>query len=185
MSSKKPKDAEEQTPDVEEVTVEDAAGEETPDPAQAALAAALADVARLEKEADDAKDKYLRMLAEYDNYRKRTAKERETTYTDAVADTIADLLPVVDNLARAAAYEDASKIAEGLALTVKQADGVLAKWKIEPTAAVGQAFDPNYHNAVMHVEDEEQGDGVIVEVFQQGYRRGDRVIREAVVKVAN
>ncbi len=136
-------------------------------------------------ELEECKDKYLRMLAEYDNYRKRTQKEREGVYADALSDAIGAFLPVLDNLARAAAVDDATKIAEGLALTVKQAHKVLDQLKVEETAKVGDTFDPNIHNAVMHVEDDTHGEGEIVEVFQPGYRRGDKIIRHAMVKVAN
>ena len=167
------------TPQEEKAPLSDA------DAAKKALGEALADCDRLRTELAACQDKYMRMLAEYDNYRKRTQKEREGTYTDAVCDTVKEILPVFDNLERAAAVGDPAKIAEGLALTVKQAAACLAKLKIEETAAVGGKFDPNLHNAVMHVEDDEHGDGEIVEVYQRGYRRGDKTVRDAMVKVAN
>ena len=152
---------------------------------KAALAATLAELDACKKELEECKDKYLRMLAEYDNYRKRTQKEREGVYADAVADTVKELLPVLDNLERASAVGDPAKIAEGLALTVKQAESALAKLKVEETAHAGDTFDPNVHNAVMHIEDEGYGESEIVEVLQRGYRRGDKTIRDAMVKVAN
>lgn len=152
---------------------------------KAALAAALAELDACKKELADSKDKYLRMLAEYDNYRKRTQKEREGVYADAVADTVKELLPIIDNLERASAVGDPSKIAEGLALTLKQTEAAFAKLKIEETAKAGETFDPNLHNAVMHVDDEAYGESEIVEVLQRGYRRGDKTIRDAMVKVAN
>ena len=155
------------------------------DTAKAALAEALAENAKLTAELADSRDKYLRMLAEYDNYRKRTAKEREGIYTEAVADTVGSILPVLDILEKASQYSEAEKIAEGLALTVKQANALLAKLGIEETAKVGDPFDPNFHNAVLHIEDEELGENVIAEIFQRGYRRGDKIIRHAMVKVAN
>ena len=155
------------------------------DTAKEALAAALAENAKLTAELAESRDKYLRMLAEYDNYRKRTAKEREGTYTEAVADTVAGILPVLDILEKASQYSEADKIAEGLALTVKQASALLAKLGIEETAAIGDPFDPVFHNAVLQVEDEELGENVIAEIFQRGYRRGDKIIRHAMVKVAN
>lgn len=167
------------TPQEEKAPLSDA------DAVKKALSEALADCDRLRTELAACQDKYMRMLAEYDNYRKRTQKEREGTYTDAVCDTVKEILPVFDNLERAAAVGDPAKIAEGLALTVKQAAACLAKLKIEETAAVGGKFDPNLHNAVMHVEDDEHGDGEIVEVYQRGYRRGDKTVRDAMVKVAN
>ncbi len=138
-----------------------------------------------QKELAEQKEKYLRMLAEYDNYRKRTGKEKDTAYADGLADAVAEMLPVIDNLARAAAVEDPGKIAEGLALTLKGANAALAALKVEETAKAGDTFDPTLHNAVMHVEDEAFGEGEITEVFQKGYRRADKVIRDAMVKVAN
>ncbi len=171
----------------EEKTEIETENEETAQPSaeQAALAAALAELDACKKELADCKDKYLRMLAEYDNYRKRTQKERECAYTDAVADTVKELLPVIDNLERASAVGDPGKIAEGLALTCKQAEAALSKLKVEETAKAGDTFDPNYQNAVMHIEDEAYGESEIVEVLVRGYRRGDKTIRDAMVKVAN
>ena len=153
--------------------------------AKEALAAALAENAKLTAELAESRDKYLRMLAEYDNYRKRTAREREGTYAEAVADTVSGILPVLDILEKASQYSEADKIAEGLALTVKQAAALLSKLGIEETAKVGDPFDPNFHNAVLHIEDEAYGENEVVEVFQRGYRRGDKIIRHAMVKVAN
>ncbi len=151
-----------------------------------ALADALQENDRLKKELDAEKDRYLRMLAEYENYRKRTQKEREGVYTDAVADTVAAFLPVLDNLERAGAVAgDPAKIAEGLDLTAKQARAVLTSLHVEETATAGDAFDPMIHNAVMHVEDDTCGESEIVEVLQRGYRREGKVIRHAMVKVAN
>ena len=106
-------------------------------------------------------------------------------YADAVADTVKELLPIIDNLERASAVGDPSKIAEGLALTLKQTESAFAKLKVEETAKVGDPFDPNVHNAVMHIEDDGYGESEIVEVLQRGYRRGDKTVRDAMVKVAN
>ena len=133
------------------------------------------------------KEKYLRMLAEYDNFRRRTAKEKETIYTDAATDTIKEILPVVDTLERAAAGlspEDAeSPLGKGITMTLKAAEDALAKMGVEPVPT--EVFDPTLHNAVMHVEDETRGEGEIVAVFQRGYRKGDHIIRYAMVQVAN
>ena len=133
------------------------------------------------------KDKYLRMLAEYDNFRRRTAKEKETIYGDATADTIKGLLPVVDTLERAAAGltpEDAeSPLGKGITMTLKSATDALAKLGVEEVPT--DVFDPDVHNAVMHIEDESLGEGAIVAVFQKGYRKGDHIIRYAMVQVAN
>ena len=130
-------------------------------------------------------DKYLRLCAEYDNFRKRSKAEREGVYADACADVIGALLPVYDNIERAAAYTDADaeKLAEGIRLTVKSFDEALKKLGV--TEIEAKTFDPSLHNAVMHVEDETKGDGEIVEVFQKGYKKGDKVIRYAMVKSAN
>lgn len=133
------------------------------------------------------KDKYLRMLAEYDNFRRRTAKEKESVYADATADAILTMLPVLDNLERAAAAtpngEQESAFAQGVALTLKSAMDAFAKLGVEPIETA--TFDPNLHNAVMHVEDDTLPEGAIVEVYQKGYKKGDHVIRYAMVKVAN
>lgn len=149
-------------------------------------------VEKLEKELQTAKDaaaaaedKYLRLAAEYDNFRKRSVKEREGIYTDAAADCIKELLPVIDNLQRATEYTAPDKVAEGLAMILGSLPAVFEKMKITSFGAPGETFDPNLHNAVMHVEDEAHGESEIVEVFQQGYSIGDRIIRYAMVKVAN
>lgn len=130
-------------------------------------------------------DKYLHVVAEYDNFRKRSQKEREGLYADAYADALKILLPIADNLERAASYKDGDKIVEGVAMTLKQFAGALEKLGIESFGNPGDAFDPNLHNAIMHCEDDSLGENVIAEVFQHGYKKGDRVIRFAMVKVAN
>ncbi len=149
-------------------------------------------IAELEKELADANaklaesdDKYLRLAAEYDNFRRRSQKEKEGIYTDAYSDAMKELLPVLDNLDRAVGCEDAAALKEGLALILKSFNESIAKMGIEEIKALGETFDPNLHYAVMHVDDEAYKEGEIVEVFQKGYTRGDRVIRYAVVKVAN
>ena len=131
-------------------------------------------------------DKYLRLAAEYDNYRKRTAKEKETLWTQAKGDTVAAFLPVYDNLERAVNQACADEAyAKGVEMTMNQLKEVFAKLGVSQIPALGEAFDPNLHNAVMHVEDDSVEDNTIVEVFQQGFRHGDKVIRFAMVKVAN
>ena len=139
-------------------------------------------VQQLEEQNAAQQDQYKRVLAEYDNFRKRSAKEKETIYADVTAQTVSEFLPVLDNLERAAAREDAS---QGAQLIYKQFCDVLSKLKVEPCAKVGDAFDPNLHNAVMHIEDETLGDNVIAEVLLQGYTRNGRLVRPAMVKVAN
>ena len=132
-----------------------------------------------------ANDKYLRLAAEYDNFRKRSAKERENIYSDAYADALCALLPIFDNLERAVQYSDGESLQQGVMLTLKGLTTTLEKLGITEIEAQGQPFDPNFHNAVMHVEDETLGESVVAEVLQKGYRRGDRVLRYAMVKVAN
>lgn len=144
-----------------------------------------AKVAELEAAVAERDDKYLRVCAEYDNFRRRSQKEREGVYSDAYADAINALLPVLDNLGRAVGCEDPKALAEGLALILKSFDEGLSKLGIEEIKAVGETFDPERHYAVLHVEDENYGENVVVEVLQKGYIRGDKVIRYAVVKVAN
>lgn len=131
-------------------------------------------------------DKYLRMIAEYDNYRKRSDKEKSGIYASAYADAVKDILPIGDNLARASAFTDPESVKKGMAMILKSFDDALGKMGISAIdVKAGDSFDPTFHNAVMHVEDEALGEGVVVEVLQKGYRYGDRVIRYAMVKVAN
>lgn len=140
---------------------------------------------KLAEALDAEKDKYLRLAAEYDNFRRRSQKEKEGIYADAVTDAVKEVLPLIDNLRRASVYEDAEKVAEGLALMAKTTDGILKKLGVEAFGQKGDSFDPALHNAVMHEENDAYGENEIIEVFEQGYRRGDRVIRFAMVKVAN
>lgn len=131
-------------------------------------------------------DKYLRLAAEYENYRRRTAKEKDTIYSDAYGDATKQLLPVIDNLERAAAQTgDADAIRAGVEMTLKAAVENLGKLGITAYGEVGEEFDPNRHTAVFHMEDASFGENVIAEVLQRGYARGDKIIRYAVVKVAN
>ena len=132
------------------------------------------------------KDKYLRLAAEYDNYRKRSQKERETVYADAKADTVAQLLPVYDNLERALKAECADPaFYKGVEMTMDQLMSIFAKLGVEVVEAAGQPFDPALHNAVIHVEDESLGENVVAEEFQKGFTLNGKVIRFAMVKVAN
>lgn len=140
---------------------------------------------KAEERATAAEDKYMRMIAEYDNFRKRSVKERESCYADAHADAVNAVLPVLDNLERAAMYSDAEAVAKGLELTLKSFSETFGKLGICEIESLGKTFDPNVHNAVMHIEDEAYGESEIVEVLQKGYIKGDRVIRYAMVKVAN
>lgn len=131
-------------------------------------------------------DKYLRLAAEYDNYRKRTAKEKESAWSEAKAQTVAAFLPVYDNLERAMKQETADEAyKKGVELTMKGFQDALASLGVELIPALGETFDPNRHNAVMHVDDGEAGENTVVEVFQQGFICGEKVIRFSMVKVAN
>ena len=131
-------------------------------------------------------DNYLRLAAEYDNYRKRTAKEKESIWTQVKADTAAAFLPVYDNLERAIKQETADEAyKKGVEMTMTQLKEVFTKLGIEEIPALGETFDPNVHNAVMHIDDENFGENTIAEVFQAGFRCGDKVLRFSVVKVAN
>ena len=140
-----------------------------------------------EKEAQPSEqDKYLRLMAEYDNFRKRSAKERENIYCDVRADTVTKFLPVFDNLERALAVETAdAAFKRGVEMTRSQLLEVMTKLGVSEIETVGQSFDPCLHNAVMHIEDEAYGEGEIIEEFQKGFRLGDKVIRFSMVKVAN
>lgn len=149
------------------------------------IAALREKVSELEKAVSEEKEKYLRMLAEYDNFRKRSQREREGIYTDAVSDVVGQILPIADNLERAGKYTDGEKVAEGLRLTMNALNECLSKLGVTAFGAPGDKFDPNLHNAIMHEEDESRGEGEIVEVFQPGYKRGDKIIRYAMVKVVN
>ena len=145
----------------------------------------LARIEELEKKLSEADDKYLRMAAEYDNFRRRSREEKESTYENALSDTVSELLPIIDNLERAAMYDDGEKVKEGLVMTLKSVDAVFEKMGVEKFGKPGDSFDPNIHNAVFHVEDDSLGEGEITEVFQNGYKKGKRIIRFAMVKSAN
>ena len=141
---------------------------------------------QLAKMVSDASDKYLRLAAEYDNYRKRTTKEKENTYADAKADTVKEFLGVLDNLERGLAqFDEGDPHRQGMELICRQFLAVLEKLGVTCIEAQGQPFDPQKHDAVMHIEDENVGENTVVEVLQQGYQLGDKILRFAMVKVAN
>ena len=142
-------------------------------------------IAKLEEEIKEKDDKHLRMAAEYENFRRRSREEKDATYEVALSDTVSEFLPVIDNLERAALYDDAEKVKEGLVMIAKSVESTFAKLGIEEVGKVGDKFDPNLHNAVMHIEDENYGENEIVEVFQKGYKKGGKIIRFAMVKTAN
>lgn len=143
------------------------------------------EIKKLNDQMEALKDRLLRVTAEYENYRKRTTKEKEGIYTDACADVIKEILPVVDNLERAVAADGSVEdLKKGIEMTIKGLENSFNKLGVEEIDASAE-FDPNMHQAVMHVEDEKYGKNAIAEVFMKGYKRGDKVIRHTVVKVAN
>lgn len=133
----------------------------------------------------EANDKYLRMLAEFDNYKKRTAKEGEAKYANAYCDAVQALLPVFDNIERAVEYASDEQSRNGLLLIISNFKDVLSKMGVEQIGEPGEEFNADLHSAVMHVEDESLGENTVAEVFQKGYKKGDKIIRYAAVKVAN
>ncbi len=135
---------------------------------------------------DAEKEKFLRLAAEYDNYRKRNIKEREALYDDIRADTIARLLPVYDNLSRALKQECSDEaFYKGVDMTMTQLKEILEKLGVREIEAVGKTFNPELHNAVMHVDDPEYDEAVVIEEFEKGFLLGDKIIRFSMVKVAN
>lgn len=142
---------------------------------------------KLKAELDTVKDKLIRALAEYDNFRKRSAKEKSDAYVFAKSDVIEKLLPVVDNFGRAAENDKASfeDYKKGIEMIYKQFLEIFANLGVESFGEKGETFDPNVHSAVMHIEDEQYGEGEIVDVFAKGYRLGEKVLRPATVRVAN
>ena len=190
MSEKKKKDIPQEQPKPEETTPETPV-EETP---QAPEVEETFTVTRqqmeqfesLAKLLSDGNDKYLRLAAEYDNYRKRTTKEKESIYADAKLETVKPFLDVADNLDRAVTqFEEGDPHRQGMELICKQFAAVLEKLGVTEIEALGQPFDPDKHNAVMHIDDESLAENTVAEVFRKGYQMGDRVVRFAMVKVAN
>ena len=176
--SKKEKQPEEVIPEEQTAQAAETA-EENPNPL-------LEELETLKQNLTDQEDKFLRLAAEYDNYRRRSQKEKESAWADSKAETAAAFLPVYDNLERALKQDTADEAyKKGVEMTMTQLKEVLSKLGIEEIPALGQTFDPNLHNAVMHVEDENAGENTIVEVFQAGFRTEGKVIRFSMVKVAN
>ena len=178
MAAKKKKDG---APAEESAAKTEAAAEEAE-----AVEAAENKAVPAESELKEEKDKYLRLMAEYDNFRKRSAKERDNIYTDVRVDTVSKFLPVYDNLERALAASTSDEaFKKGVEMTFNQLKEVFKKLGVEEIEAKGQSFDPSMHNAVMHVTDESLGENVVVEEFQKGFKMGEKVIRFSMVKVAN
>ncbi len=163
------------------------AASETPETVQEEAAAQAPDeLAQLREQLAAEQDKYLRLAAEYDNFRKRSQREREALYTDLKAETTGCFLPVYDNLERALQQPTSDEAyKKGVEMTMNQLVEVMQKLGVEAFGEAGETFDPAMHNAVMHVEDEAFGENAICEVFQKGFRVGDKVVRFAMVKVAN
>ena len=160
----------------EEAPAEEPAAGQAPEPSEAdKLKASLA----------EANDKYLRMLAEYDNYRRRSQKERENIYADVRADTVKKFLPVYDNLARAAQHETDDETKKGVEGILAQFKAILEALGVTEIPTVGKKFDANLHDALLHIEDEKYGEGEIVLELEKGFKLGDKVIRFAKVQVAN
>ena len=173
-----------------DVSEKELPAQEAPEPEQAE---APAQEPETPSELDSVKDQlakehdgYLRLAAEYDNFRKRSQKEKDELYTVIKAETVGKFLPVYDNLERGIAqYDEADVHRQGLELILRQFSEALTKLGVTEIEAKGQPFDPEKHNAVMHVEDETAGENTVVEVFQKGFMLGDKVLRFAMVKVAN
>ena len=185
--SKKNKEEKEQTVTEEtasgvEESKEETAAEETP----AAEAPKESETEQLQKQLAAEHDQHLRLAAEYDNFRKRSRKEKEALYTDVKAETVEKFLPVFDDLERALANETSDEAyKKGVELIMTELRKIMTGLGVEEFGESGDAFDPNAHNAVMHIESEELGENTIAQVFQKGFRIGEKVIRHAVVQVAN
>lgn len=192
MSEKKKKNTPQEQPEPEKTTNE--APTEDTAPAPEVVEEETFTVSReqmeqfesLAKLLSDGNDKYLRLAAEYDNYRKRTTKEKENIYADAKLDTVKPFLEVADNLDRAVSqFEEGDPHRQGMEMICKQFTAVLEKLGVTEIPALEQPFDPGKHNAVMHIDDENFGENIVAEVFQKGYQMGEKVVRFAMVKVAN
>lgn len=134
---------------------------------------------------DELNDKYLRMMAEYDNFRKRSQRERDGIYASAYEEALKEFLPMSDNLQRSLAYAGTENFAKGIEMIVNQFSDTLKRLGIEEYGKRGDPFDPNIHNAVMRTDDDSLGENTVAEVLQKGYRKGDKILRFAMVKVAN
>lgn len=195
MSKKKHELEPEQELPVEDLKAEaEQAAEQTAEqtPAEPETAAAEPETEAAPQQPDTAQqlkaaeDRYMRLAAEYDNFRKRSARERDALFADVRSDTVVKFLPVYDNLLRAIAMTpEGDPGRKGIEMTLTQFETVLTKLGVTPIEALGQSFDPALHNAVMHTEDPEQGESVVVEEFEKGFKMGDKVIRFSMVKVAN
>lgn len=176
----------EETKDINEAAVEEKTAEKKKKCSKSAeLEALKEELEALKAEAKEKDDKYLRLAAEYDNFRRRSREEKDATYSSATADTVSELLPIIDNLERAAAFDDGEKVKEGLKMILSTVGASLSKLGVETFGEAGDKFDPNLHNAVMHDEDDSERENEITDVFQKGYKRGNKIIRFAMVKTVN
>ena len=171
MSKKEKDEVKEETVKEPEVEIEDEKDEQSD----------------IEKQLRDTKDQLLRTAAEYANFRARSAKEKEQTYSNAKGNVVAEILPSIDNLERVLAQEnsDYESLRKGLEMTMNSLMAALEKMGVKAFGEVGEQFDPNLHHAVMHIDDESLGENVITDVFQKGYKINDKVVRPAMVKTAN
>lgn len=186
MSEKKKHPKHDPAAPAEQAPVTEPETEEVPEPAPETPNPLQAELDHLKEVLAAKEDQYLRLAAEYDNFRKRSAKEKESTWADAKGETAAAFLPVFDNLERALKQETTDEAyKKGVEMTMTQLKQVLEKLGITEIPALGEVFDPNVHNAIMHVEDDAVAENTIVEVFQQGFQCGEKVIRFSMVKVAN
>lgn len=160
---------------------------ESTETTQPAVNESVEELEKLQAEYDALNDKYMRILAEYDNFRKRSQKDIESRVSYTKTDLLSKILPVVDNFERAAFNADADfdGYKKGIEMTVNQFLEILRSMGVESFGAAGESFDPNFHNSVMHIDDENFGENEIADVFMKGYKIGDKVIRPATVKVAN
>ena len=172
---------EKETPAVEEEQEEKQVSPSEPEQQE------LSELDKVKNELSEKADRLLRTLAEYDNFRKRSQKEREQAYADSKALVLGSFIPVLDNIDRASANGDASTedYKKGVEMIFSQFTKIMADMGVEQFGEKGDAFDPNMHNAVMHIEDETLGENEIAQVFEKGYKLGDRVLRPATVQVAN
>ena len=177
----------EETKDINETAAEETktAEKKKKTSKQSEIDALKAEIEALKAEAKEKDDKYLRLAAESDNFRRRSREEKDATYNMAMADTVTELLPIIDNLERAAAFDDGEKVREGLKMIASTVGASLTKLGVESFGEPGDKFDPNLHNAVLHDEDDSERENEITDVFQKGYKKGNKIIRFAMVKTVN
>lgn len=189
MSEKTNNTAEEKVEATEDVKKTEKKEKKCSKAAEKALEEALKAADEIKKEKEALNDTYLRMLAEYDNFRKRVQKEKEMLYTDGIADAVEKLLPVLDNLDRAAVTEvtnpEAKAVLDGVNKVLEQAVEIFGKMGVTEIPAKGEKFDPELHNAVMHEDDPDKEENIVSDVFLKGYKLNDKVIRHSMVKVVN